>query len=350
MAEPELNLECVTNILRFTAAADFRSCTLVSRLWLTAARDPSLPFWRVLNVDSYGLLSPPGCSDAFCGCRIARAVRRLRGVLCELDLQQSETCKICRARLQLVPATPTPLQAILQALTERSMPALKRMDFSALDASTTRLSDELVIDALKSAPAGGIAFPELRWLRLSRNPEVRGNCFDNLMAACPQLEELYLSGCRLRGSMMPSLAAASSQRALRINWTDDEAVPPVDVSCGVCGSHLYRNLRSYAKGPPSQPHITHEYYTNELPAPKDAIPLDDETEQLNCVRNCHQRYRLYLVDVGTGHIRLYGWRAGIAVGPEPGATVLGPQGLQIPTFQVPLALATPVAAAPPPAA
>ena len=42
---PDLNLECITNILRFVASEDFAACMLCCRTWLTAARDPSLNFW-----------------------------------------------------------------------------------------------------------------------------------------------------------------------------------------------------------------------------------------------------------------------------------------------------------------
>lgn len=62
-----LNMECITNILRFVAEEDFAACLTVCRDWLLAGRDPALPFWRVLPpptrpTDSGAALRRRGCA------------------------------------------------------------------------------------------------------------------------------------------------------------------------------------------------------------------------------------------------------------------------------------------------
>ena len=67
-----LNMECITNILRFVAEEDFAACLTVCRDWLLAGRDPALPFWRVLP-------APPAPQTRLrrCGVVAAQRPRRL---------------------------------------------------------------------------------------------------------------------------------------------------------------------------------------------------------------------------------------------------------------------------------
>ena len=141
-------------------------------------------------------------------------------------------------------------------------------------------------------------------------------------------------------------------------------MPPIDIACGICGAVLYRDLRSYVKAPPSQRHLTCELYTMQPPLADAVAPMrrvlllpvgvggadvevDAETldgqppnpRTVNCVRNCHARHGLYLIDAGTGSVDLHGFGFGIAVGRARGGQSL--------------AVATPAAApapAPPPQA
>ena len=141
-------------------------------------------------------------------------------------------------------------------------------------------------------------------------------------------------------------------KALRVNLLDAAPLPAaVDVACGVCGSPLLRRLTSFAKAPPTQPHITEEWYTNTAPEKAVVVPMQrgsgqpEDTRTLNCARNCHGAcmhwsvlpqsrlhsltrardcccwpapHHLYLIDGGTGAVALHDWRFGIAVGAARG--------------------------------
>ena len=129
-------------------------------------------------------------------------------------------------------------------------------------------------------------FPNLRCLRLCGHDRVRGACFEPLLVPsqpsvplphparpswrhchpkpaavqnnCPNLEELYLVGCRMLDTHIRQLATRTVGPPLRINFASGDPLPPyIDICCGVCGECMFRRVRSYAKAPPSQRHITY---------------------------------------------------------------------------------------------
>jgi hypothetical protein len=107
------------------------------------------------------------------------------------------------------------------------------------------------------------------------------------LARCPALEELNLADVPLSEE---AVRLHIAPRPLRVQLNRNEPLPrAVDVTCGVCGVHLWRGLRQFAIAPPTQPHIDEEFYTSVPPIPKAVAPLTGagNPRSLNCVRNCH---------------------------------------------------------------
>ena len=84
-----LNMECITNILRFVAEEDFAACLTVCRDWLLAGRDPALPFWRVLP-------TPPAPQTRVRRCGVVVAQRPRRLCRRELDARKFQLLSLSR--------------------------------------------------------------------------------------------------------------------------------------------------------------------------------------------------------------------------------------------------------------
>jgi hypothetical protein len=171
-----------------------------------------------------------------------------------------------------------------------------------------------VSDAMLAHAARPNALPSLATLRLTNSARLFGTCLPALWAACPALGELYVAGATLLETSVRHFLAP--RPSLRVNLLDDAPLPAaVDVTCGLCAAPLLRGLTSFAKAPPTQRHISEEWYTNDAPPEGASARMHaGDARMLNCARNCHAAYELYLIDAGTGAVALHGWRYGIAVG------------------------------------
>ena len=293
MEQEELDAACVTRIARVLDEHDFRSFSLVCKLWRRVCLDESLPFWRVLNERRFKLLAPPG-DVSFSPLDVLRAARRLKSVLTEIDLRG------------VVATHPTVRgkevhRAQLAELLSLSLPCLRVLG----------LTHQLLL----ALPAGACtaSLPSLHTLRLSHNAGVTTPFLSSLLDAAPSLAELYIARCY--DFSETTVATVLAPRALRINLLDDAALPEaVDVLCGLCGDALWTDLRSFTAAPPTQPHISLELYTNVTPDAQATSFLNGDDRCLNCRRNCHAPSQLYLVDAGSGIVALHGWRYGIAIG------------------------------------
>lgn len=191
-----------------------------------------------------------------------------------------------------------------------------------------------VVDHLLALRPAAVDLTRLRGLSFAGCP-MDGTRLGDFLARCPALEELNLADVPLSEE---AVRLHIAPRPLRVQLNRNEPLPrAVDVTCGVCGVHLWRGLRQFAIAPPTQPHIDEEFYTSVPPLPEAVAPLTGagSPRSLNCVRNCHgaQASRhvacagcsdfhslrtapsnLYLVDAGTGHVPMHGWRYAIAVG------------------------------------
>ena len=153
--------------------------------------------------------------------------------------------------------------------------------------------------------------PRLRVLRLAHT-QVTGNGLEQYLDRFPALEELNLAEAPLSEEFVRLHIAP---RALRAQLNLDEPLPrAVDVTCGTCGQHLWRNLRHFAVAPPTQAHIDEgaysagvsaqstrpcspstsdlsscaEWYTSVPPLAEAVAPLTGgDARSLNCARNCH---------------------------------------------------------------
>lgn len=109
---------------------------------------------------------------------------------------------------------------------------------------------------LAAGPAAGL--PRLRVLRLAHT-QVTGNGLEQYLDRFPALEELNLAEAPLSEEFVRLHIAP---RALRAQLNLDEPLPrAVDVTCGTCGQHLWRNLRHFAVAPPTQAHIDEGAYS-----------------------------------------------------------------------------------------
>lgn len=105
---------------------------------------------------------------------------------------------------------------------------------------------------------------------------------------------------------------------LRINNFDEKELPEhVDVYCDICKIVLWKSISRYVVGPPSQPQLMCELYTNEEPIwDNTCIHQSGNTLKRNCKKNCHKN--LWLIDCGSGDINLRSMKYAIAVGEGKG--------------------------------
>ena len=340
---PVLDAACVTHFLRFVHPADFAACFLVSRLWYECAMDTSLPFWRVLDRETFSLLNRSVHQPRpFCGCAALKAYRRLgRAVLEEVDLVRLGSCgetdddglsDVCAASLRdLVGLLFSDGAQRLQTL---RLPSAPELAFKALHSGRALPPHSAPLNFVYRSladvhftvhsPCRHNALPQLRTLWMpAGSVAVTGKCFARIFEVAPQLCELYAPA--LRSLTEAAVQHLAGRPALRVNLLDTEPLPPsVEILCGVCRAPLWRGLTSFAKAPPTQRHITEEWYTNEPPSEGcQTTRLHDEPAMINCANGCHAAHQLYLVDAGTGAVALHGWRYGIAVGDGTGHTVGG---------------------------
>ena len=193
---------------------------------------------------------------------------------------------------------------------------------------------------------------------------VTGHGLERYLAHFPALEELNMAETPLSEEFVRLHLAP---RALRTQLNRDEPLPrAVDITCGACGRHLWRNLRHFAIAPPTQAHIdegassrlcsclafsslaltrqarrmVHERAAvgrgcdaahrrrraqpelrAQLPRCVSAAKLSNSCPESGCTTFAAP-FNLYLVDAGTGHVPLHGWRYAIAVG-NGGAQLTG---------------------------
>jgi len=328
---PELDAACVTHILRFVAPEDFLAASLVNRMWRSCASDTSLPMWKRLDHKSFMLLAPKvsdferlddlaasqirtatkfTCSNAL------KAVRRLRSMLTELNLSfvmlSSSDWRDDNAFLR----------ELVSLIFSSGAPQLSELTIVDLAMQGIGLSD---LDFSTSRGWRPPALPQLKTLSILCNEGFNGSAFERIFLASPSLENLYLGMCSSLQSRYISKYIAP-RPALRVNLMDNAPLPRcVDVLCGICRSPLWRGLTSFAKAPPTQPHIAEEWYTNTQPtAGCVTTTLHGDERMVNCANRCHEPYALYLVDAGTGGVELHGWKFGIAVGDGTDAQRNGP--------------------------
>jgi hypothetical protein len=343
---PELDAACVTHILRFVAPDDFRAASLVNRLWRSCASDTSLPMWKRLDHRSFMLLAPKvsaferldelaasqiRTATIFTSSNALKAVRRLRSVLTELDLRflmisssdgthapfaatggrssrWHDDNAFLKELVSLIFSSGAPQ---LSELTIVDLAMHRCIGLSDLDFSTSRVLPP--------------ALPQLKTLSILCNEGFNGSAFEHILLASPSLENLYLGMCSSLQSRYISKYIAPMP-ALRVNLMNNGPLPRcVDVLCGMCGSPLWLHLTSFAKAPPTQPHIAEEWYTNTPPT-ADCVTttLHGDERMVNCANSCHEPYALYLIDAGTGAVELHGWKFGIAVGDGTDAQRDGP--------------------------
>ena len=112
-------------------------------------------------------------------------------------------------------------------------------------------------DIFRAGPEPTADLTRLRLLSLARS-SVTGHGLERYLARCPALEELNLAETPLSEEFVRLHVAP---RALRAQLNRDEPLPrAVDVTCGACGRHLWRNLRHFAIAPPTQAHIDEGAY------------------------------------------------------------------------------------------
>jgi hypothetical protein len=345
---PELDAACVTHILRFVAPDDFRAASLVNRLWRSCASDTSLPVWKRLNHRSFMLLAPKvsaferldelaasqiRTATKFTSSNALKAVRRLRSVLTELDLRGLRISMYCG--LYVVGHIPISssdwhddnafLKELVSLIFSSGAPQLSELTIVDLAmqgiASSSGLSDHDFSTSRVLPPA----LPQLKTLSILCNEGFHGSAFERILLASPSLENLYLGMCSSLQSRYISKYIAP-RPTLRVNLMDNGPLPRcVDVLCGICRSPMWRGLTSFAKAPPTQPHIAEEWYTNTPPtAGCVTTTLHGDERMVNCANRCHEPYALYLVDAGTGAVELHGWKFGIAVGDGTDAQRDGP--------------------------
>lgn len=322
----DLPAAAIARILTFLSSDPpaFAAASRVSRHWRACSSDQTLPFWRRLDAVSFAALSD---RVPLCACLAARAVARFGHVLTHVNLSAAATCPACRAPpVQVSPPRSPPGGGQLLQLLFAACPLLEELDLSCApaepgDAALMWLPARRPLLGLFGGgllegilhAAHEVRLPRLRFLSLSHTyyaGVARG--VGRVLAQAPALEEVHCTGVR-GADALHELARA---RGLRLNLADAQRLPrAVDLACGLCGSLVVRGVTSFAKGPPSQRHLSEEWYVEAPPADADVAPLAGVALRLNCARNCHRPQGLYLIDAGTGAVDLHGWAYGVAVGP-----------------------------------
>lgn len=154
-----------------------------------------------------------------------------------------------------------------------------------------------------------------------------------LVARCPQLQDISVTrfGRGFRGVSLRDNAVDTALRNLAIQIRGRANCPPLrfnmcsgdrlpiglHVSCGVCGSTLYECLTSFALLPPQQQHISCEVHCFDAPEAGNVRPASllggVSATCLTCTAGCHEQDDLYLIDAGSGNIRVP-WGFGVACG------------------------------------
>lgn len=140
----------------------------------------------------------------------------------------------------------------------------------------------------------------------------------------PPLDALVRTHPALRRLSMPGAPGARhlDRRAggddawrdnLRVNALSGDLLPPLKVSCGLCGATLYDRVDACLLGPGTQRHIAFELYVDDEPCA--TTTAQGAPTRRTCANRCHATRNQFLLAGRGGCVSTRGFKWAVACGP-----------------------------------
>jgi len=279
--------ELVESILYWLNISDVLKCSLVCKYWDSISKKPTLPVWQTIHLSSnrrfpLSLLRKRGTLDKLKIFSYQHSYLKGSGSptsQCEFNDYQTDLfslkpfvyCTVLSITLLPDgPFSPIPLSQVV-----KTFPSLEILDIHPVQLSLTTEK------FLEVEMASVVQFSKLQHLR---HPAPLMSRAKTLFEKIPSLQTAVFS---------------------LIHFPKG----PIDVYCAKCNTILFKNLTKYMLGPPSQPHLDCELYTDSAPTHTKIVGRG----KMNCENNCHPG--LWLIDSGSGIIRLQKFKFAMACGP-----------------------------------
>ena len=133
----------------------------------------------------------------------------------------------------------------------------------------------------------------------------------SVVASLPSLRRFSLPGAP--GARHVDRRARPWRAGLRLNALSPRLLPPLRLSCGLCGAVLYDRLDACFLGPGTQPHIAFELFTDADPD-AGAAAVEGAATRRNCRRRCHAARWQFLLAGRGDSVNTRGFKWAVACG------------------------------------
>ncbi|KAH8063230.1 hypothetical protein JL722_2393 [Aureococcus anophagefferens] len=133
----------------------------------------------------------------------------------------------------------------------------------------------------------------------------------SVISSLPSLRRFSLPGAP--GARHVDRRARPWRAGLRLNALSPRLLPPLRLSCGLCGAVLYERLDACFLGPGTQPHIAFELFTDADPD-AGAAAVEGAATRRNCRRRCHAARWQFLLAGRGDSVNTRGFKWAVACG------------------------------------
>ena len=148
----------------------------------------------------------------------------------------------------------------------------------------------------------------------SARPSAKGAAARRARADASHVEEI--EHARGTGCAPFEIAAPAARTRgaihLRVNALSGELLPPLRVTCGLCGATLYDRVNACLLGPGTQRHIAFELYVDNEPDPSTTV--SGAVTRRTCAKRCHATRNQFLLAGRGGCVSTRGFRWAVACG------------------------------------
>ena len=136
---------------------------------------------------------------------------------------------------------------------------------------------------------------------------------DALVRTHPTLKRLSMPGAPGARHLDRRAGGEDAWRdSLRVNALSGELLPPLRVTCGLCGATLYDRVNACLLGPGTQRHIAFELYVDNEPDPSTTV--SGAVTRRTCAKRCHATRNQFLLAGRGGCVSTRGFRWAVACG------------------------------------